>query len=413
MIVDLPDTTTGAVAKKIVDLRDAGGAVALGRVMTLLIVTDDGPAEEAIRAANDASREHPCRVIAVVRGNKRGANRLDAQIRVGGDAGASEVIVLRLYGPLAEHGESVVVPFLLPDAPIVAWWPGVSPEVPSQDPIGRMAQRRITDASQNKNPIKALQQRAARHRPGDTDLAWSRITLWRGLLAAALDEPPYEPVQRAVVSGGPDSASTDLLAAWLGLYLKCPVKRVRTSVGSGMVGVVLERSSGPVQLVRPDGNVATLNQPGQPERRIALARRQDRDCLAEELRRLDPDDIFGEVVTRGLDLLTKNGTTAAAKAPAAAGTASGARRTPAAAPVAPVSVPAEAAPPPKDEAAGDDAAGPTQAPAKAPVKKATAKETPAKAAAKKAAAKKAPAKKAPAKAPAKATAKKAPSKAPA
>ena len=187
MIVDLPDTTTGAVAKKIVDLRDAGGAVALGRVMTLLIVTDDGPAEEAIRAANDASREHPCRVIAIVRGNKRGANRLDAQIRVGGDAGASEVIVLRLYGPLAEHGESVVVPFLLPDAPIVAWWPGVSPEVPSQDAIGRMAQRRITDASQNKSPIKALQQRAAKHQPGDTDLAWSRVTLWRGLLAAALD----------------------------------------------------------------------------------------------------------------------------------------------------------------------------------------------------------------------------------
>jgi len=312
VIVDLPDTTTGAVARKIVNMREAGGAVALGRVMTLIIVTDDGPAEEAIRAANDASREHPCRVIAVVRGNRRGSNRLDAQIRVGGDAGASEVIVLRLYGPLAEHGDSVVVPFLLPDAPIVAWWPGECPDVPAEDPIGRMAQRRITDASQSRNPVKALQQRAARHRAGDTDLAWSRITLWRGLLAAALDEPPHEPVTRAVVSGAPDSASTDLLAAWLTLSLRCPVTRVRTPAGSGMVGVVLERPSGPVELVRPDGNVATLTQTGQPERRIALARRLDRDCLAEELRRLDPDDIFGEVITRGLDLLAKNGSVATA-----------------------------------------------------------------------------------------------------
>lgn len=346
MIVDLPDTTTAAVARKLVDLRDAGGAVALGRVMTLVIVTDDGPAEEAIRAANDASREHPCRVIAVVRGNKRGVNRLDAQIRVGGDAGASEVIVARLYGPLAEHGESVVVPFLLPDAPIVAWWPGVAPEVPSTDPIGRMAQRRITDASQSRTPTRALEQHARHHAPGDTDLAWSRITLWRGLLAAALDEPPYDPVQRAVVSGGPDSASSDLLAAWLTLALRCPVKRVRTPAGSGMVGVVLERSSGPVELVRPDGNVATLTQPGQPERRIALPRRLDRDCLAEELRRLDPDDIFGEVVTKGLELLRKNGTTGAARSTGARRPArapgdapTGARRTPPAAPVAPVAAP--------------------------------------------------------------------------
>src|SRR5450755_238406 len=271
--------------------------------MTLIIVTDDGPAEEAIRAANDASREHPCRVIAVVRGNRRGTNRLDAQIRVGGDAGASEVIVLRLYGPLAEHGDSVVVPFLLPDAPIVAWWPADCPEVPVQDPIGRMAQRRITDSAHARNPIRELQHRAERHAPGDTDLAWTRVTLWRGLLAAALDEPPYESVTRATVSGGSDSPSTDVIAAWLALFLKCPVTRIRTPAGSGLVGVTMERPSGSIELLRPDGKIATLTQPGQPERRIALAPRADRDCLAEELRRLDPDDVFADVVTKGLKLL--------------------------------------------------------------------------------------------------------------
>jgi len=303
VIYDLPDTTTGAVNKKIIDIRESGGAVALGRVMTLIIVTEDGPAEEAIRSANDASREHPCRVIAIVRGNRRGTNRLDAQVRVGGDAGASEVIVLRLYGPLAEHGDSVVVPFLLPDAPIVVWWPEDCPDVPSHDSIGRMAQRRITDAARARNPLKALQQGAAGHAPGDSDLAWSRVTLWRGLLAAALDEPPYEPVTSATVSGGSDSPSTDVLAAWLALFLQCPVKRERTAAGTGLLGVRLERESGVIELKRPDGKVASLTQPGQPERRIALAPRADRDCLAEELRRLDPDDVFADVVTRGLGLV--------------------------------------------------------------------------------------------------------------
>jgi glucose-6-phosphate dehydrogenase assembly protein OpcA len=304
VIIDLPDTTTSAVARHLIDLRQSGGAVALGRVLTLILVTEDARAEPAIRAANDASREHPCRVIAVVRGERRGHNRLDAQIRVGGDAGASEVIVLRLYGQLTDHGDSVVVPFLLPDAPIVAWWPGKAPDVPVEDPIGRMAQRRVTDAAMARSPVKALAQRAGRHAPGDTDLAWTRITRWRALLAATLDQPPYEPVLSAVVTGASDSPSTDLLAAWLSLSLDCPVRRVRGPAGSGLTSVVLRRASGPIQLARTDRRVATLTQPGQPDRHLALPPRQDAECLAEELRRLDPDDVFTDVA-RSLPGLTR------------------------------------------------------------------------------------------------------------
>src|SRR4051794_2236389 len=271
--------------------------------MTLIIVSEGAHAEEAIRAANDASREHPCRVIAVVRGNRRGANRLDAQVRVGGDAGASEVIVLRLYGQLAEHGDSVVVPFLLPDAPVVAWWPGTPPDRPSEDPIGRMAQRRITDAAVTPQPVRAIERAGRKHVPGDTDLAWSRITLWRGLLAAAFDQPPYEPVSSATVTGGSDSPSAELMAAGLARTLRCPVSRTRTEPRTGLISAALERESGPVELVRPDGTVATLPEPGQPARRISLPPRNDRDCLAEELRRLDPDDIYAEVLTEGFKVL--------------------------------------------------------------------------------------------------------------
>jgi glucose-6-phosphate dehydrogenase assembly protein OpcA len=215
------------------------------------------------------------------------------------------VIVLRLYGPLADHGDSVVVPLLLPDAPIVAWWPGLSPDKPFDDPIGRMAQRRITDAAASPKPVRALEHRATYHVPGDTDLAWSRVTLWRGLLAATLDQPPYDQVRKATVTGGSDSPSADLLAAWLALYLKCPVTRTRTKAGTGLISVVLDRASGRIELIRPDGNIATLTQPGQPERRISLAPRVDRDCLAEELRRLDPDDVFADVVIKGIPLLSK------------------------------------------------------------------------------------------------------------
>jgi len=101
VIIDLPDTTTSQVSKKLVTLREEGGAVALGRVLTLVIATAIGAEEEAIEAANEASREHPMRIIVVSTNGAAEKPRLDAEIRVGGDAGASEVIVLRAHGDTA------------------------------------------------------------------------------------------------------------------------------------------------------------------------------------------------------------------------------------------------------------------------------------------------------------------------
>jgi glucose-6-phosphate dehydrogenase assembly protein OpcA len=293
VIIDLPATTTSQVNSKLVHLRDQGGATTTGRVLTLVIITDDSErTEEVIDAANHASHEHPCRVIVVARGAKKAAPRLDAQIRVGGDAGASEVVVLRLYGALADEGASCVVPLLLPDAPIVAWWPFDAPAVPADDPIGALAHRRITDAATQRNPNRALEIRAKSYRDGDTDMAWTRLTLWRAVLAAALDLPPYEKVTEATVTGEADSPSADLLAAWLAATLRLPVKRTKATHGEGIVSVELVRKSGRVELHRPDGKVGELTQPGQPTRRVALQRRRVRDCLVEELRRLDPDEIY-------------------------------------------------------------------------------------------------------------------------
>ncbi|MBN9755951.1 OpcA, an allosteric effector of glucose-6-phosphate dehydrogenase, actinobacterial [Pseudonocardia sp. Ae406_Ps2] len=308
MIIDLPSSTTSAVNRKLVELRESGGVFALGRVLTLVVLTEDGPElERAVDAANTASREHPCRVIVLARGQRRASPRLDAQIRVGGDAGASEVIVLRGYGPLADAdaGAGMVMPLLLPDAPVVAWWPNEAPASPSEDAVGRLAQRRITDALSAKNPVKAFEARRKDYAPGDTDLTWTRLTQWRAQLAAALDVPPFEGITSAVVAGEAVSPSTELIAGWLAACLGVKVKRSPSEKDNGLALVRLTRPSGDVELARPDGKTARLSQPGQPERLIALARRQVSDCLAEELRRLDPDEVYAEAlagvskVTRG------------------------------------------------------------------------------------------------------------------
>ena len=302
MIVDLPDTTTSSVSKALVKIREEGGAVALGRVLTLVIATPLGEEEEAIEAANDASREHPMRVIVLSKNPDPKADedpRLDAQIRVGGDAGASEVIVVRAYGDTASDQEGLVTGLLLPDAPVVTWWPGAAPEVAATSALGSIAQRRITDAAASSNPLAALRRIEETYQPGDTDFAWTRLTLWRAQLAAVLDQPPYEPVTAVEVHGAADSPSTVLLAAWLKLQLKVEVKHEVSSKAhgaSGIQGVTLHRTSGSIELDRVLPNVATLIQPNQPTHDISLPRRSLRDCLAEELRRLDPDELFGDVV---------------------------------------------------------------------------------------------------------------------
>lgn len=304
MIIDLPDTTSVGISRTLVDVRNQSGAMALGRVLTLLIPVEDGTVDAALKVAGDASRQHPCRIVTIVRGDRRGKNRLDAQIRLGGDAGASEIVILRLYGALAGHAESVATPLLLADSPVLAWWPGPAPKDVHEDPIGAMAGRRITDSAASPNPTAALRQRAATYEPGDTDLAWTRLTRWRSVLASALDQPPFESVTGITVAGSSDSPSTDLLAAWLQLRLKAPASRVRTSPGSGILSVRLERASGPIDLVRPGGAVATLSEGGHPDRRLALARRTDAECLADELRRLDRDEPYEHALLKGLPALS-------------------------------------------------------------------------------------------------------------
>jgi len=288
--VNLLDTSTTAVNKKLDELREQAGVVTMGRVGTLIIKCDSQTLlEESIEAANAASHEHPSRVLAVTAVDAESADvRLDAQVRVGGDAGAGEVVALRLTGQLAGHADSVVIPFLLPDIPVVVWWPDIGPAVPAQDPLGKLAIRRITDATNADDPLSAIKGRLPGYTAGDTDLAWARITYWRALLASAVDQKPHEPIQSALVSGLRTEPALDIMAGWLANCIDGPVRRV-----VGELKVELERESETITLSRPqEGATATLSRTGRPDALVPLARRETRECLAEDMRRLDPDETY-------------------------------------------------------------------------------------------------------------------------
>lgn len=295
MTIDLTQTSTGAIHDALRQARQRLGGPASGMVLTLVIVTDEGAQYDAVRAASEAAREHPCRVLVAITRQPEAASRLDAEIRVG-ETSPGETLLLRMYGALGQHADSVVSPLLMPDTPVVTWWPGTAPEVPAHDPMGVIAQRRITDAAAAAAPGECLSALAAGYQPGDTDLSWTRATPWRSLLASTLDYP-HGSVQAGEVRAEDGNPSANLTAAWLSARLGVPVT-LAASPGPGITDVIFTTTDGEIAVTRPDGRVAQLQRTGQPERRVALHRRDTPELLAEELRRLDPDEVYAEALAR-------------------------------------------------------------------------------------------------------------------
>jgi glucose-6-phosphate dehydrogenase assembly protein OpcA len=294
-MIELTNTNSAAIAAELVRARMRAGSPAMGMVMTLIVVVDEDSATEAMTNARKATHEHPARVLGVVLGSARGKPAVHAQVGTGAGWGG-EAAIIRLEGEVVKHADSVVLPLLLPDSPVAIWWPHEPPADPAADPLGALAKRRITDAAEvHRGKQKALQTQCASYVAGNTDLAWTRLTPWRALLAASLDQHPLKIVSAKVTSER-ISPSADLLAAWLRTRLNVEVERVGSG-GPGITEVVMETREGPIRISRTDGRLATFTSPDRPDRPIALKRRKLPELLAEELRRLDEDDVYAATIT--------------------------------------------------------------------------------------------------------------------
>ncbi|MGA4669752.1 glucose-6-phosphate dehydrogenase assembly protein OpcA [Propionibacteriaceae bacterium Y1923] len=296
MIKNLHDTNATEISNALIRAHSEQGP-ATGMVHTLLVVCREDIRERALGAALDAAREHPSRVILVVEANggHDAPQGLCAEIRVG-EGLPGDVVSLDVPASLEDHLDTILLPLLLPDSPVVAWWPGDSPEKPADTLIGKLATRRITDAGGVADPLAALAVRAEHHAPGDTDLTWTRLTSWRALLATALDLYDGQ-VQGGIVEAAPHNAPAELMRAWLSSCLGIDVDRLDTA-GPGITGVRLHTPDGDISLLRPSGGqIASYTVPGQPTRSVALHRRNMTSLITEELRHSQPDEVF-ESATR-------------------------------------------------------------------------------------------------------------------
>jgi glucose-6-phosphate dehydrogenase assembly protein OpcA len=173
------------------------------------------------------------------------------------------------------------------------------------DALAVFADRRITDSSIAEDPLAALKTRATDYAPGDTDLAWTRTTAWRAILASSLDAVSGRRGEPVIVKGGrvegdPGNPTAQLLAGWL--TSRCgtaiAVKEGTRKPGeSGVESVVLTLDQKEeVRITADRRGGAVLTQPFRPDTNVALPERALGDLLSEELRRLDPDEPYSDAL---------------------------------------------------------------------------------------------------------------------
>ncbi|QPK78178.1 glucose-6-phosphate dehydrogenase assembly protein OpcA [Corynebacterium lizhenjunii] len=309
MIIPLPATSTGTIAKKLVEAQEHY-TLTTGRVLTLIVVVEGhqdsaaaGTIDPIVDAVRDASHEHPSRVLVVVSGDRTAPTALDAELRVGGEAGASEIVIMHLHGALADQAKAVVTPLLLPDTPIVAWWPTHFPEAPSRHPVGALAQRRITnisalDASAETSYMR-LQQLSRGYAPGDSDMTWASLTLWRGIVASALDRAPYEPVEAVEITGPAGHPAVEMAAAWLTDRLAVSVRRCPSATQEGTFPIhklTFFRATSNITVEVTEEHAVRISVPGTPDSLVALNIRPTAEVLSEELRYLHADKTYAQAL---------------------------------------------------------------------------------------------------------------------
>src|SRR4051794_33571957 len=151
------DTTGSAVVKELAAQRRTGGAVLSGGALTLVVVADEQRVGEAEEAATIAAEQHPCRMVVVVRRQiEAPVPRLDAEVVIGGRLGPGEAVVMRMYGRLGLHAESVVLPLLAAGAPVVAWGHAPPPGPPATHAPPGFAAPRVPERSSPGAPPGAL-----------------------------------------------------------------------------------------------------------------------------------------------------------------------------------------------------------------------------------------------------------------
>lgn len=258
----------------------AGDPDAITRVCVLNLVVgvpNNDVANHVTNVIAQLTDRYPNRAIVVQVSPEADAASLDAWVQAhcqvpGPDRRqvCCEQITVSAQGEVAAQVSSIVLPLLVPDVPVVLWWPHGEPfNVPVFERLCAFADRVVIDTSTFEQPEQSVEAMAAllEHDYAISDLVWGRLTSWRELTAQFFDMPNKLPllyqISRVTIeyTAKPDArlnrSSALLLIGWLASRLGwTPAGSARDEPAA--TTLVLQRNDGqPVEVtLRP---VATPN----------------------------------------------------------------------------------------------------------------------------------------------------------
>jgi glucose-6-phosphate dehydrogenase assembly protein OpcA len=215
---------------------DESAGVLRACAMTLIVLAGAAEDESAVgETLASLMRDHPSRAI-VVRVTDTAEPRLDARVfaQCWMPLGQRRQICCEQIEISASNGSladvpAIVLPLVAADLPVIVWsrLPRLFPS-PVLTDLSRFATKTILDSSAFPDPPAALQALAHAAAAGLllADLAWTRLTRWRELIAQIFENPAYSSRILSIAtvtiaySSAVSQVSLDYMEAWLRLCLE-------------------------------------------------------------------------------------------------------------------------------------------------------------------------------------------------
>ncbi len=306
-------------------------AEARASVLNLIVVAgSERQLTEISHILDRLSVTNPSRTLILLAQHDRTAAKLEAEVSAqtrteSGHRVTTERVLLHAHGKVATHLASLVTPLLIPDLPVMLWWPGRPAfDNPLFDDLCQLADRLIVDTDEGFEPpdLKRLLEVAHREQASASigDFNWARLIPWRHLAAQFFDMPGMldrlAQIQGLAVYHGRDGSTTQarLLAGWMQgrmatVGIDVPVElRLDDAHEHGVYRFLIysRGEDGPARFSishQPGGRLSTEIRLGDQDfvdRTVRLARRSAEELLALELTLPGHDVLFEEALAASL-----------------------------------------------------------------------------------------------------------------
>src|SRR5436190_16932865 len=175
-------------------------AEARASVLNLVTVVSNEPElGEVTRVLDRLSVTNPSRTLILLAQHTREADKLEAEVSAqerteSGHRVSTERVILHAHGEPARHLASLAAPLLIPDLPVILWWPGRPQfDSPLFNDLCELADRLVVDTDEGFDDadLKRLLEVARRNKAQASigDLNWARLIAWRHVAAQFFDMP--------------------------------------------------------------------------------------------------------------------------------------------------------------------------------------------------------------------------------